>query len=203
MRGNWTGNATGQGRARDGETISPKRLSEQVIGTSDTPERRVPPFDLKIVEFPVVCCWPRAGSPGRHRGRDVRAEASLTLCRSGRVALDLRLADYVDSTGVRSRAWAPETVPGPGGASCELVIRAGSGLDRTLALVQLADRSPVYGHTSDAGCGALALNEGKAGVTPAFPRSAPPLQRRDEALNALHVHRVMSAPTCISLRTRS
>jgi anti-anti-sigma factor len=68
---------------------------------------------------------------------------------SRRLVLDLRLADYLDSTGVRALLALQGDLQAADG-ELRLVVHPASRVERTLTLLQLQDRFPIFTSASEA-----------------------------------------------------
>jgi anti-anti-sigma factor len=74
------------------------------------------------------------------------------LCRTARrLVIDLRRADYIDSSGVRALMLLHSELEGQGG-ELRLVVRPESRVERTLSLLRLHERFAFYTGAQEAWC---------------------------------------------------
>src|SRR5690349_17303575 len=91
-----------KGDRRYGENMIAPTGSTQPGDPQVYTERRLPSFDLKIAQSGRMLLARVSGPLDSTTAETFEQRLRPHCARSGRVVLDLRLADYVDSTGVRS-----------------------------------------------------------------------------------------------------
>lgn len=107
------------------------------------------PFDLRVVESGKLVLARIDGPFDYNHAEEVR-ERLEPFCRTAsRVVIDLRRAEYLDSTGVRTLLQLQEAAEAQE-AELRLVLCAGSRVYRTLALLHLEERFAIYDSVSDA-----------------------------------------------------
>lgn len=107
------------------------------------------PFNLRVVESGKLVLARIDGPLDYAHAEEVR-ERLEPFCRTARrVVIDLRRAEYLDSTGVRTLLQLQEAVEAQE-AELRLVLSSGSRVYRTLALLHLEGRFAIYDSVSDA-----------------------------------------------------
>lgn len=107
------------------------------------------PFDLRVVESGKLVLARIDGPLDYVHAEEVR-ERLEPFCRTARrVVIDLRRAEYLDSTGLRTLLQLQEAAEAHQ-AELRLVLSSASRVFRTLALLHLEARFAIYDSVSDA-----------------------------------------------------
>lgn len=126
-------------------------MNEAVAGMTPIDERRLAAHHFEVsVTGGERHSMVRVSGPLDIQSTPQLLEKVLPLCGPGRrLVLDLRTADYVDSSGVRGMMEVEERLAADRG-ELRLVVQPGSRVERVLNLLHLTNRFHLYNSSSEA-----------------------------------------------------
>ena len=113
------------------------------------PSSETTPFDLRVVESGKLVLARLDGPLDYAHAEEVRGRLEPFCHKARRVVIDLRRAQYLDSTGVRTLLQLQQAAEAHE-AELRLVVCSGSHVYRTLSLLHLEERFAIYDSVSDA-----------------------------------------------------